>query len=489
MTHHLATLEPGFVYGIVGSGPISGAKCPVKPQTSVKGQARGSSPTRELALLAHGVNALNAAGQQFQDWLAPEDMVMDHNIGPALVRYHELAVAQIPLSHRFILDHFISSTSIFLSSHKSFYHRIQKQIIPMALQTPFLFSAVLALACRSALTQGIRSIEGTDTNMLIPYFCSDSTRGLRRALSSPHDREALIATSLLLCLGEIYEGGKHPSWSVHLEGARNLLAAQDSQIGSSTRNPSPSLLLLRHLFQGITVQAALQSDSVPYYDWLSLSSEAGEGTFVDEYLGFDTGLIPIFKAIGQAVHDPRRSGALEGECLLRKLDDIINHSQHHPPRLRPNIQSDTLGTDLNQFSLSNTAYQHAARIHIYRRLLNEPSDSPDIQASVQVILSCVQQMVSGEGLRPWITMVMPIFVAGCEAQDYEYFDFAAAHLAQLETAIGAKNIRRVSEVMKGYQRSSNKLRPSGVSIWSHSIGKLMPVNNEYRTNYSFSQVL
>ena len=406
---------------------------------------------------------------------------MDHHVAPALVRYHELAVTQIPLSHRFILDHFINSTSIFLSPHQSFYHRIQNQIIPMALQTPFLFSAVLALACRSALTQGIRSIEGADTNMLIPYFCSDSTRGLRRALGNPHDREALIATSLLLCLGEIYEGGKQPSWSIHLEGARNLLAAAEP----GTRSPSPSMLLLRHLFQGITVQAALQSDSAPYYDWLSLSGEAGEEAFVDEYLGFDTKLIPIFKAIGQAAHDPRRSSALEGECLLRRVDDMINRSQSHAPRLRPAIQSDTDGADLNQFFLSNTAYQHAARIHIYRRLLNEPPDSADIQTSVQVILSCVQQMVSGEGLRPWITMVMPIFVAGCEAQDCESLDFAASHLVQLERAIGAKNIRRVSEVMKGYQRWSDQLRPPGVSIWSHSIGTLIPVNNNYCATNSF----
>lgn len=342
----------------------------------------------------------------------------------------------------------------------------------MSLQNPPLLCAVFALACRSALTQGVEAIGGTNTGTLITFYHSLGLRGLSEVLSGRAGEESLIATSLMLCLGEIYAGGDQSSaWAVHLQGAKALMAAKGYHSSEISTDQREVLSLLNHLFLGIVVQAGLRYDQ-ECYDWLSTTPLSSGEYFIDEWLGFSTELIPIFQSICQAVRKSPQASYFEGEALLKKIATIQSREERSPPQLRPSLQACTSRMAYRQFLLSNLAYRCAAKIHIYRRLLGLPSTADEVQNAVQEILRCVQEMIQGEGCRPWITMVMPVFTAGCEAQYDGSRAIATASLRRLEKAIGAGNIRHVRKVMEKVWDVRCRHTPSATMlVWSPRTSK------------------
>ena len=327
-------------------------------------------------------------------------------------------------------------------------------LLPMSCRKPYVLAAVFALACRSCLTQRIHSIEGTDTQTLISRAYITSIRGLKEALSDgPVEAEAMCAASLLLCLGEIYAGGHcTTAWRVHLEGAKRLfdVQASSSQHSRATKL-SPSIL--EQMFTAVAVQAVLHAEPVSH-QWVHSSSAYMEDDFLDEFVGFSTALNPILTAIGQIARLPLHRRIFEGECLLRKLDLLAARHHSRQPEFRSGIQGASSEGNHRQFLLTNVAYQHAARIQIHRRLLGKVFLAAEVQSGVQGILDCMRHLGQGQGQgqeqdhSPWITMVMPTFTAGCEAQAYSDHMEAAMHLRMLETSIGARNILHVRQIME-----------------------------------------
>ncbi|KAL2417550.1 hypothetical protein ABEF91_007072 [Exophiala dermatitidis] len=396
----------------------------------------GVDGVNSLVIASAGPDASEDSSAESDQAQSPKVYLANRHIKPdppgiPLRRYQELLPLDMNPSDRFLLDHFVKLSSVF----------------SLPTTTPHLMWSILALACRSCLSSGLSSIMGADTETMMLQFSSSSFRSLQQAISTSPENDSLVPTTLLLCLGEIYGGRtQSKSWIVHLKGARALMAVRDWSISEVANDQRESSLL---------------------WEMLTTSGEH----FVDELLAFSTELIPILLSIGQLEQQPRQSRVPHGEDLLRKLNAMIERHERDPPPLRRALHASTPEVEAHQFALSSAAYHYATQIHIYRRLLDRPSESTEVQASVHNILHCAEQMVKGEGGRPWITMVMPLFTAGCEAHSPESRAAASGYLQGLEQLIGAQNIHHARSVMekswdlKMFAKDSSLMVPS---IWSHT---------------------
>ncbi|EHY56260.1 hypothetical protein ABEF92_007495 [Exophiala dermatitidis] len=341
----------------------------------------GVDGVNSLVIASAGPDASEDSSAESDQAQSPKVYLANRHIKPdppgiPLRRYQELLTLDMNPSDRFLLDHFVKLSSVFLSSHDSICRRVLTELVPMSLQTPHLMWSILALACRSCLSSGLSSIMGADTETMMLQFSSSSFRSLQQAISTSPENDSLVPTTLLLCLGEIYGGRtQSKSWIVHLKGARALMAVRDWSISEVANDQRESSLLWGNLFLSITIQASLCSN-LWGHDWLrtEMLTTSGEH-FVDELLAFSTELIPILLSIGQLEQQPRQSRVPHGEDLLRKLNAMIERHERDPPPLRRALHASTPEVEAHQFALSSAAYHYATQIHIYRRLLDRPSES------------------------------------------------------------------------------------------------------------------
>lgn len=163
----------------------------------------------------------------------------------------------------------------------------------MALKTPSLFSAILALS-QTHKEAGIETPAGPDSQLsLVQNFRSTSMQGLRRDLITfdPKTAEASLATILTLCLCEIHAGDyESKTWRVHFDGARAVLAAIGRSADSTSVTRGSTYEFLERWYVSIEALAALTAKGLPKGP-LRVSGgiepivESIEGTFIDDYLG------------------------------------------------------------------------------------------------------------------------------------------------------------------------------------------------------------
>jgi hypothetical protein len=129
------------------------------------------------------------------------------------------------------LHHFVHYTSQATSCHSLVHHDVCQLIIPMALQSPALFSATIALSATHRKSLSYNGPYAYDADKLIASLKATSLRHLRKDLGDAGNGsiDFLIATIRTLCLCEVYAGVDCPgTWRAHLEGARALIIALKS---------------------------------------------------------------------------------------------------------------------------------------------------------------------------------------------------------------------------------------------------------------------
>lgn len=358
----------------------------------------------------------------------------------------------------------------------------------MALEYPALLSAILALS--SIHKTSLYPPQG-EPNEIITYKTSSIIK-LRSDLSQFNERmrNAALATILTLCMCEIHSGADKPrSWRLHLEGAKAFIAS-DSEETPLTSASS----LLRRWYTSIEALAAITAKGLPAGELTPGSAsvpdhaETSEQIFLDDYFGFSTDLPAAFKEIGAAAWK-RRSTLLqpdafqslseldfkgEADSLEASIQAMIDRDQVSPPKFYPGVEGYLSSDAIHEFRLCNETYQHAALIHIERRVRLEPKESPAVQRSVKRILGCARQIIPKTGLSPWIVLTMPLFTAGREAIGEDRV-IVTDLMTRLYESLKLKNIRRSLDLLESSWANDDCPDRAPIQGDSHNIRSNKPL--------------
>ncbi|KAI9371406.1 armadillo-type protein [Aspergillus egyptiacus] len=330
-------------------------------------------------------------------------------------------------SQKSLLHHFLNDASQITACHSGMQQEICRMLVPMALQTPSLLYATMAL---SAIH--IQALHNKSENVKsvpdIARLMAMSLEHFRKELQSPGTRgtDALLATARTLCLAEIHSGAIQPnSWRAHIEGAQALMIASRKQEGWSPESSEGFRRYLDRWYRSIVSLTALTGNGPPVGGVTcqtiakptSPNSEMPD--YLDDYWGFTVSLSAVFRGIGAAAWQTppdQQADDAEVRALETSVRDLIDQGDRYPPTFYPGVVEGLSADHILRFTLCNQAFQHSALIQIERRLRRAPASSPAVQLSVKKIIECSESIGPSPGLSPWTMLTTPLFIAGCEAQ-------------------------------------------------------------------------
>jgi hypothetical protein len=397
--------------------------------------------------------------------------------------------ASLTSDQKALLHHFLNDASQVTASHSGMQQDICKMLVPMALQTPSLLYATMALSAihlQSLHNQSENVKSAPDIARLMAF----SLEHFRKELQNPADKssEALLATARTLCLAEIHSGAIHPnSWRAHIEGAKALMDTADHQGGLSPRSSAGFRRYLDRWYWSIVSLTALTGNGRPIgygSEPPCATTDMGQSAapdYLDDYWGFTVSLATIFREIGAAAwrnHQGRQAAQAtvvdgtevtvhsEAAALESSLRSLMDQGAGAPPAFYPGVAEGLSAECIRQLSLCNEAFQHSALIQIHRRLRQTPASSPEVQRSVKRILECTALIGPSPGLSPWVMLTTPLFIAGCEARG-EDRDQVRQLLSSLHDTIHIPNVMQSLKFLEQFW--SNQLDEN--EGWSQYLGK------------------
>ena len=314
----------------------------------------------------------------------------------------------------------------------------------------------------------------------------------RSQLSNSATKEAVLATALTLCMCEIHSGADQPrSWRLHLEGAKAILSSRSENEDPSKSeldvggDPTSQSALLERWYISIEALAAItakglktsQSSGTEETDMEIDVRGKEKEVYLDDYFGFSTDLAHTFKDIGAAAwerrslnapaspHTPGSSSSssaspvtsiseadleIEAANLETSIRKMLARDEASPPKFYAGVREKLDDRAVHEFYLCNEMYQHAALIHIYRRVRCLPRAHHLVQISVQKILECVRGIRPRGGLSPYIVLTMPLFTAGRELlpDDMAGREEVRFQLSELADKLKLRNVWRSLEFLE-----------------------------------------
>jgi hypothetical protein len=395
--------------------------------------------------------------------------------------------SSLPSAQKALLHHYIRDASHVTSCHAGMQKEICRMIVPMALQTPSLLYATMALSAihLEALNNHSETIKATPD---IARLMARSLEHFRTELQDPSRKgsDALLATARTLCLAEIHSGAIHPNtWRAHVEGAKALMTSSEAE--PTQRSSEAFRKYLNRWYRSIVSLTALNGNGPPI-DEVALKPHAGnaclpdDADYLDDYWGFTVHLADIFREIGAMAWKRHQSNGTKSSqlqieetefqkraaSLESSVHTLIDRYTGNRPIFYPGVVESLSEDCIREFMLCNEAFQHTALIHIYRRVRKLPAVSPEVQHSVKRILECTSQIVPKSGLSPWVMLTTPLFTAGCEAvgDDREAFKRL---LVSLHDTTRIPNVLQSLKFLEIYWANDQM---SQEEDWSHFLGKI-----------------
>ncbi|KAL4922996.1 Zn(II)2Cys6 transcription factor [Aspergillus undulatus] len=333
--------------------------------------------------------------------------------------------SSLTTNQKSLLHHFLSDASQITACHSGMQQEICRMLVPMALQTPSLLYATMAL---SAIH--IQALHNQSENVKsapdIARLMVMSLEHFRKELQSPGTRgtDALLATARTLCLAEIHSGAIQPnSWRAHIEGAHALMLASREREGAFADSSEGFRRYADRWYRSIVSLTALTGNGPPIGGVQTLSkavpANADTPDYLDDYWGFTVSLSAVFRGIGAAAWQTppdQTADAAEVTALETSVHELIDEGARSPPTFYPGVVEGLSKEHILRFTLCNETFQHSALIQIERRLRRTPASSPAVQRSVKKIIECSELIGPSPGLSPWTMLTTPLFIAGCEAQ-------------------------------------------------------------------------
>ena len=387
----------------------------------------------------------------------------------------------LPPRYQTLLSYFTEGILASLSCHPSIHEDLCRGLVPVALDSPHLLSACLALSAAGFLSRGLSDVDGINISRVLGHLQTSGLSLLRTALESGHMDESLLATCLIWCLADVFacRQGVVSSWRIHLQGIKALIDGNQTFRNFGAGSGTAVHTAMRHLHllylslqtlpyvpspdSSSTKPSPVSSRSIlppprEPENWPAAASQS-----IDGFLGYSEELLHVLQQIDQISHNyggddhASDSSSAQADMLLGKVRGMIRRDSSVPPSINT-ISSSLLTTEHGRdFSLCHRSFQQATLVHLYRRLYRLPSGSDPIQAAVREIENLVGEMTQGQPCRTWVAMAMPLFTIGCEAFTEEQRGFVLDKVDKLEACLGSLHVRVIRQALRDMWRTRSEL--------------------------------
>lgn len=197
--------------------------------------------------------------------------------------------------------------------------------------------------------------------------------------------------------------------------------------------------------------------------WTNDSDEEGAEYSVDCFFGFTTRCVAILHSIGELARhcegerkmmnpmrgmsrgyqlqngsqwQPSTEVIMQATELRNELRDSrhksVGRCSHGHDNGYHHFHNDMHTDEFDEEELlaANDAFHWAAEIHLYRRVLGYPSNHPDVQNAVGLILTSMYKVKQGGTAEN--CLLFPLFTAGCESTTYDHRNYALQRMLEIE---------------------------------------------------------
>lgn len=316
-------------------------------------------------------------------------------------------------------------------------------LLPMAMESQTLFDSVVALASGNLSNfDGGYQVAAMEARSAALAGLSADVAAV--PLAGAHDREAALASCLLLSASEAILGLR-TGWSEHLAGARCVIMSAGA--GQELRGPAA--------FRG-SAEGEWLLRNFAYHDILGSVTSGrpalipggyleGLGDTVDSYLGVHSQVLVYISQIsalgapGDVAPGEPQSGGEEAVARAAACSQIEQALRSWQPDPADPILEATAN-----------AYKSAALIYLYQRmreapLVTAPLD-PMVCGEVQSVLDNVSRIP--EDAHPDGVLLFPLFMAGGEAASLRDMETIRSRLRSIDKIRGFRNVLRACEVLE-----------------------------------------
>ncbi|KAI1612353.1 fungal-specific transcription factor domain-containing protein [Exophiala viscosa] len=385
----------------------------------------------------------------------------------------------VSLQNRGLFEYFTCNASRALAPHTFVHQEICKLILPMALDSPALLHATLALAAVHRYSTGF-SIEHhySDGDMpLVNHLTGISIQHLRNELQSPQTGSlgTKLATIRTLFLCEAISGSPSlRTWRAHFLGAQALISSLSGFNAESRKKDTAVSFLCRwyeitEALVAVTNEGLTESGTPEFTGNRHLLADIDTRTAcIDAYTGCAEDLPVAYREIGAVAWERRRTienpscyprlseqdFQCEADYLELSVRNMIRRDKSRTTVLKNSGTPDLSVDDYKDFVLCNEAYQITALIHIHRRIRRLPPADAAVQECVQRIVECVGSIKPAATLSPLTLLTTPLFTAGCEAIGRERIRVAQL-LNNMFTLLRVPNMKRALQVLEVFWHESD----------------------------------
>jgi hypothetical protein len=391
--------DQGFVYGISSAQQSSGTTA------SPAWTSDGGSDTS-----ASGSRSRSEAGRQ------------EISQNPSHLQH-------LTSSQKLLLDHFLHTVTRSFSLHAKSHQGFCSTYLTLALHSSAqVLPAVLEASAHHRKSLGL---EHSDHELLSLRQASLQNLQVPQYGGDDNTQDIAAATALMLCLCDILAGGETGSWMVHLQGAMAILRQSPAGVTDQTEMSVQRRFLYRW-GESLEVLSLLGPAAGSHGEVIESGDD--EPDYIDEFHGFSRSLVQLIREAhlllleqqslqeglvqnggqAQAASLDRLSRIVNTRCrtLIRLLKTSLNKEEHN---FHPSLQSYIGSQTQSDFVAVNVAFHHSVLLQLYRRVQGLAWDDPSVEESTEAILKNLSQLQLREEACPGVSILQPLFDAGCSS--------------------------------------------------------------------------
>ncbi|RKU41497.1 hypothetical protein DL546_001642 [Coniochaeta pulveracea] len=414
-------------------------------------------------------------------------------------------------NRRALVDHFCNVLSHLIVFREESGNPFQQLVLPLTARSGAVMDAMYALASAHLEYRGVQNAERSD------FFHNRAIQGLARLIEREKrkggegtDRNELLGAIMLLVYYEVLvQNGRSNIVHGHLKGALAIMC-------SNPEPSDPTGIFLERAFRFYDVIAALSNGTAPVsaapaagclVPFSPLGAPATSPlSSVDSLLGMATTLWPIihrlsnlpalkteleqaeqtqsstikiavlkteFETTAQAIEtalttwtphlpaDYLENCNLDHEQAMAVVGEVEDIVQHGIEVVVEDINPDpdcTKGTCTTRNRLHSIlhnalAYRHSALVYLYRTIHELERSHSAVQKHSRAALRHCAATVSAGG--PMSALLWPLFVAACEAMEFEDRELARKTFLGVEKRQGMMNIERARSIVEEVWRRAD----------------------------------
>ncbi|OIW30216.1 hypothetical protein CONLIGDRAFT_632275 [Coniochaeta ligniaria NRRL 30616] len=392
-------------------------------------------------------------------------------------------LSHLSLPQRVLLDHFLCTVTRSFSLHLATHQGFCMTYLPMALDPSMGQSLLPAILEAAALH---RTSLGLDQSQQVVVALRHAS--VRHFQLPDIGRDAgaddyALATALMLCLCDILSGGeKTDSWRIHLQGATAItrqISERRRKDGRPVHQESDRRKFLWRWCESLAVLSLLSPDSA-LTGPIVLDED---GDYIDEFHGFSRRLIPAiqeahFLLLEQQTlqetlsHATGHSHSASLERLSRVIEqrceqtvkDVMASLGQKTLKFHPSIQS-FIGLKIQQdFAATNRAYHHGVLINLRRRVQGRQLNDPEIEKSVEAIITHLSVLDLRNEACPGVAMLQPLFDAGCASYVPQQRTAVLELMGSLERHYAMGNVSQARTFLQDYWLEWDRQLEQGVDL-------------------------